>query len=110
MAALLLADADAQCAAVSVQRCLQGFRTPDEVATFGRLMAGMADIVVHKYNGSLKVGLIILLLLLLCTSWVQQQKQLGAITARPHAASKRSMWKPTTIILTCSSSDASSCS
>jgi hypothetical protein len=25
------------------------------VATFGRLMAGMADIVVHKYNGSLKV-------------------------------------------------------
>jgi hypothetical protein len=34
---------------------LQGFRTPEEVATFGRLMAGMADIVVHKYNGSLKV-------------------------------------------------------
>ncbi|WIA33444.1 hypothetical protein OEZ86_006576 [Tetradesmus obliquus] len=32
----------------------QGFRTPEEVATFGRLMAGMADIVVHKYNGSLK--------------------------------------------------------
>jgi hypothetical protein len=35
--------------------CLQGFRTPEEVATFGRLMSGMADIVVHKYNGSLKV-------------------------------------------------------
>ncbi|KAF6261185.1 glycolate dehydrogenase [Scenedesmus sp. NREL 46B-D3] len=32
----------------------QGFRTPEEVATFGRLMSGMADIVVHKYNGSLK--------------------------------------------------------
>lgn len=34
---------------------LQGFRTPEEVATFGKLLSGMADIVVHKYNGSLKV-------------------------------------------------------
>jgi len=33
----------------------QGFRTPEEVATFGRLLQGMADIVVGKYNGSLKV-------------------------------------------------------
>eukprot|EP00878_Enallax_costatus_P006622 GHUV01006940.1.p1 GENE.GHUV01006940.1~~GHUV01006940.1.p1 ORF type:complete len:990 (+),score=266.56 GHUV01006940.1:206-3175(+) len=32
----------------------QGFRTPEEVATFGKLLSGMADIVVHKYNGSLK--------------------------------------------------------
>lgn len=35
---------------------LQGFRTPEEVATFGSLMQGMADIVVGKYDGSLKVG------------------------------------------------------
>eukprot|EP00879_Flechtneria_rotunda_P006313 GHRR01006635.1.p1 GENE.GHRR01006635.1~~GHRR01006635.1.p1 ORF type:complete len:789 (+),score=273.08 GHRR01006635.1:1646-4012(+) len=32
----------------------QGFRTPEEVATFGRLLKGMAEIVVHKYDGSLK--------------------------------------------------------
>eukprot|EP00775_Hariotina_reticulata_P013456 gene13456-13582_t len=32
----------------------QGFRTSEEVATFGRLLQGMADIVVGKYNGSLK--------------------------------------------------------
>lgn len=35
---------------------LQGFRTPEEVATFGSLMQGLADIVVGKYDGSLKVG------------------------------------------------------
>jgi hypothetical protein len=35
--------------------CLQGFRTPEEVATFGSLMQGLADIVVGKYDGSLKV-------------------------------------------------------
>jgi len=34
----------------------QGFRTPEEVATFGSLMQGLADIVVGKYDGSLKVG------------------------------------------------------
>jgi hypothetical protein len=34
----------------------QGFRTPEEVATFGSLMADMADIVANKYQGSLKVG------------------------------------------------------
>lgn len=34
---------------------LQGFRTPEEVATFGSLMQGMAEIVVNKYDGSLKV-------------------------------------------------------
>jgi hypothetical protein len=34
---------------------LQGFRTPEEVATFGSLMQGLADIVVGKYDGSLKV-------------------------------------------------------
>lgn len=35
---------------------LQGFRTPEEVATFGSLMQGLVDIVVGKYDGSLKVG------------------------------------------------------
>jgi hypothetical protein len=34
---------------------VQGFRTPEEVATFGSLMQGLADIVVGKYDGSLKV-------------------------------------------------------
>lgn len=38
-----------------VDAAMQGFRTPEEVATFGKLLSGMADIVVHKYNGSLKV-------------------------------------------------------
>lgn len=33
---------------------LQGFRTPDEVATFGVLMERMAHIVAVKYKGSLK--------------------------------------------------------
>jgi hypothetical protein len=37
---------------------VQGFRTPEEVATFGSLMQGLADIVVGKYDGSLKVTIV----------------------------------------------------
>lgn len=32
----------------------QGFRTPEEVATFGKVLEGMAVIVADKYGGSLK--------------------------------------------------------
>jgi hypothetical protein len=44
------------CTTCCLHNLLQGFRTPEEVATFGRMMQGLADIVVGKYDGSLKVG------------------------------------------------------
>lgn len=89
----------AACPSACLSVHLQGFRTAEEVATFGSLMQGLADIVVGKYDGSLKVGVGVDVQVLACGSFRgfgMTARAVAAVGPLTHPYAQRPALRPST--------------